>query len=192
MEVEKLDKEFDDIPKMPIEIINAIDTNDLFIFIGAGVSKLFGFPLWNEFANNLIEICLNDSILTRSEANTIKNNYTSMQKITIAFEKYKDKHDIKKAYELIANPLKEENNKKINKHIVNKFAKMLKNYCAPILTTNADLSLDNSDAFKNEIIIHNIDDKKEINFKYVDLIHIHGSIKEPKKMIFTSIQYAKA
>lgn len=185
-----MEKEFDDIPKMPVGIINAIDSHNLLIFIGAGVSKLFGFPLWNEFANDLIDKCMSDGIITRSESNVIKNNYTSMPKVTLAYEKYKDKHGKDDALKLITEPLKE--NDKINKELVNEFANMLKNYYATILTTNADLSLDNSNAFKNSRIINSINEDKNIDFEHIDFIHLHGSIKEPKNMIFTSIQYGRA
>ena len=39
------------LEKIPREIADAIDRRDLVIFVGAGVSTLYGLPNWMDFAN---------------------------------------------------------------------------------------------------------------------------------------------
>ncbi len=45
------------IPTVPKEILEAVNTNTLAIFIGAGVSRIMGCKGWDELASNLIKRC---------------------------------------------------------------------------------------------------------------------------------------
>ena len=43
------------IPKLPEQIIDAVNRDTLAIFIGAGVSRIIGCASWEKLANDLIE-----------------------------------------------------------------------------------------------------------------------------------------
>ncbi len=185
------EKTYKAIPDIPREIINAIDNHNLLIFVGAGLSALFGYPLWSEFGKKLLDHCVELEAIERSEKNVILNsNFTPMQVVSIAYKKLKDKIGEKKAQKIIIRDLKPKAKKKYS-DLVEEIANYLVKYNSPILTTNADLSLDSSKPFQRKKIINNC--KCEIkSFDYIDLFHIHGSIKDFESMVFTSKQYAEA
>ena len=63
-----------EIPSMPDEIINAIDNNKLLLFVGAGVSKLFGYPLWSELGRKLADKAVESGVITRSQKEVLFSN----------------------------------------------------------------------------------------------------------------------
>ncbi len=181
-----------DIPEMPRDIIDAIENHHLLIFVGAGLSTLFGYPLWSKFGERLIDHCVKYGAIKRSERSVILNsNFTPKQVVTISYKKLKYKIGEKRAQRLIIKELCPGKTNKINKKLVEEIAGYLVKYNSPILTTNADLSLDSSQPFLNKKKIDNC--KGDINcFDYIDLFHIHGSINDFESMVFTSEQYAEA
>lgn len=45
---------FDACPEIPINIAHAAESGNLVIFVGAGISRLAGYPLWGEFADKIL------------------------------------------------------------------------------------------------------------------------------------------
>ena len=54
------------------KLSKAANNGNLVIFIGAGISKLCGFPLWNETCNMLIDYCVNQRWLSNEEGEQIR------------------------------------------------------------------------------------------------------------------------
>lgn len=179
------------MPDMPQEIKDAISNGSLYIFIGAGVSRLYGYPSWNQLGKNLIDKAVGCNAMTRSEQAALLNgDFNSMQFVTIAYNKLERKIGASRAQELIKNELsisKQNNNQKI----VEKIAHLLSEYNATIITTNADKSLDTSQAFKKKNIISNFREW-DGDIDYSKILHIHGIIDDFASMVFTSKQYATA
>lgn len=175
-------------PDLDPELIRAIESGTLIIFIGAGISALYGYPIWNELAKKLLNNCERDGKITKSQkAVLLSEAYDAMKQVTIACNKYDDeKGGVDKVVQILGKEPSKEEHKKINL-----IARYLAEYRCPIITTNADLSLDNSPAFKNGLILSSL---KEWNHNCDDLclIHLHGSITDPENMIFTSQAYASA
>jgi len=46
-----------EIPKVPKEIVDAVNNQTLAVFIGAGVSRLIGCMGWDQLATNLVNRC---------------------------------------------------------------------------------------------------------------------------------------
>lgn len=69
------------------------------LFIGAGVSKLMGIPLWNDLANQIVEYLVANNYLNHSESGSIrKENYSAKQTISIFHQIIKDEKEIEKFY----------------------------------------------------------------------------------------------
>ncbi|MCK5118296.1 MAG: hypothetical protein KAQ78_01860, partial [Candidatus Latescibacteria bacterium] len=51
------DNGIEKIPRLPNEIVEAVNNNKLAIFIGAGVSRLIGCRGWDQLAQALINRC---------------------------------------------------------------------------------------------------------------------------------------
>lgn len=68
------------LPRLPKEIIDAYEKNNLAIFVGAGISRLMGCMGWDEMANKLI-----NAVCSPAMANQIiSSSLSSKEKITIA------------------------------------------------------------------------------------------------------------
>ncbi|MEN6519091.1 MAG: hypothetical protein ABFC38_13085 [Methanospirillum sp.] len=49
--------ELDPLPDIPPEIIEAVNQNRLAVFIGAGASRIMGYPDWPTLAEMVIDAC---------------------------------------------------------------------------------------------------------------------------------------
>lgn len=179
------------IPNMPDEIKNAIDNNTLYIFVGAGVSRLYGYPSWEQLGKNLISTAVKLRVMSRSEkATLLSGDFSPMQYVTIAYNCLKKGTSKTRAQKLIISELELERQKGYEDKVT-KICNYLFNYHSPIITTNADKSLDTSKAFTGKNIIYNFaewDGNNDFNILY----HLHGSIDKFESMVFTSEQYARA
>lgn len=181
---------FPRIPKITQEIINAIDNKKLLIFVGAGVSKLYGYPKWIELGSILIDKAIEEGIITYSEKETLLNGgFSPMEIVTIMTNKF-DTNRKDSGVEHIINELSNDKNK--NKRLSNRIAKYLSTYNSLVITTNADTSLDGTKYFKDRYILNDFTKFKRGPHNFFSLIHLHGCIKEPESLVFTSEQYAKA
>ncbi len=121
---------FKPIPDIPEEIINAIDSKKLLIFIGAGVSKLYGYPLWRELGENIAKIAVNEKVMSRSEKEVLLGGkFTPMEIVTIVSKKF-DKTSLRKGIDFVIDELSIK--VKEDKKLVNKIANYLSAYNAPI------------------------------------------------------------
>lgn len=170
-------------------IIDAIENGNLIIFIGAGVSALYGYPTWDGLAKKLLDKCESEDKITKSQkAVLMSDSFDSMQRVTIACDKLGDNtNGLKHVVDILSEEVVDKDKKKK----LNEISRYLASYNCPIITTNADLSLDNTKEFKNRLILPSFINWNE-NYNYLSLIHLHGSIAEPENMIFTSQGYAKA
>ena len=179
------------IPNIPDEIINAIDTNRLMLFVGAGLSRIIGYCSWKELGEKLATIATKKHVLSLSEKEILlSNQFKPMEVITIAAQRL---DSIKPHFGLncIVKELSEGNKiqTKIDKNLASKIGSYLAKYNSPIVTTNADISLEKTKAMEKRVILNSLLDYNN-DFNDTSIIHLHGSIKEPKGMVFTSEQYA--
>lgn len=87
-----MSKEFELIPKLRKEILDAVNDRKLVLFLGAGVSVLTGLPLWNELANNLAKKCISENCITYGDAEIVFSKITdTKQKISVIYELF-DQH----------------------------------------------------------------------------------------------------
>lgn len=79
---------------------------EIAIFIGAGVSKIIGIPLWEELAYEAIDYLYKKNLINFSEADRIKaENISPKQKLSI-FHDILQKNEAKSFYEEYFNPQK--------------------------------------------------------------------------------------
>ena len=64
------------------KLSKAANNGNLVIFIGAGISKLCGFPLWNETCDMLIDHCVNKHWLSKEEGEQIRKCSDPIMKMT--------------------------------------------------------------------------------------------------------------
>ena len=175
------------VPEIPPEIVSAIETGHLVIFIGAGVSAIAGLPLWNTLARGLIQSCKQFQYINEEECDLILSKISDSKKlISIAYEKFNKDDNLDAYYSIFSEKLKLKDDK-LNKDTQDIFT-FCKRSNALVLTTNADLLLD--DYFENELIYVSFSDEALASTK-PGLVKIHGSLDKRDSLVFTSIEYLK-
>lgn len=170
-------------------VIEAINNDKLIVFVGSGVSKLCGLPLWKELAESLLQDCVNDkkckfnyknkheilrSISDERELisiaeNILKNAYNTRDVFIKDFNEKLERFDDKKALGI---------------------QKLLFGISKTIITTNADKSLDQDLAGQSIIYdVNKFEDYKDTSINKI--IHIHGSVNDGDSLVFTTADYLR-
>lgn len=175
---------------MEQEIIDAIDEGNLLLFLGAGVSKLIGYPLWSELGKKLADQAVRKGLISLSEkAILLGGSFTPMQIVTILSRKF-DEDSAGAGIEKVIDELSI--NVTEDSKIALQLAEYISAYNATIVTTNADESLEKQPPLADRMVLKNFRKYDSKKFRKFSIIHLHGSISEPKGMVFTSEEYAKA
>ncbi|MBF0344781.1 MAG: SIR2 family protein [Nitrospirae bacterium] len=190
--------------KLPEGLKNIFIRNEkLGVFVGAGVSKLLGLPLWRELANKSIEYLYESNKINYFEYQRIINDVNDpKQKLTI-FHKILPKStlDAKEFYEkTFENKTKKPNESGCVYDLLVKFDWIK-------LSSNIDNEFDNALSRKNKSIFNEIVDDKAvltkkksrnvINFKvenldYGKIYPIHGSLVDGlESCVLTTEDYLK-
>lgn len=164
----------------------AAGNENIIVFIGAGVAKLYGCLLWNEMATKLAEILLNEGLINYAENNilAIEANENSRKVISICHTLCKDKLTI---YEKgIKDSITNINQSEIGKIYEKIFSLEARAY----LTTNIDDGINiyiNSYLPRNKISIpkeynctsasdqHTIEQLNYNIFKDGNVVYLHGN-----------------
>ena len=181
------------------EFLNAIakasEEEKLIVFLGAGVSKLFGYPLWKEAAVHLIEYCQQQlkCNLTNEVKNLLLNEIHEPKKLmTIGYTMLHDVDESDKLYNtFIAKEFGKRNWSAEQAEKLSKVKESISSISNIIFSTNIDELFDdccNADnLFYEEKHIFGLRIKQATN----QVWHIHGSIKDPSSIIFTVPEYIK-
>lgn len=176
--------------KVPDEIIDAINEDKLVVFLGAGISTLYGLPKWSELADGLADWCegkfglndFHDSLEKMDNREKISAVYGICElngEESLFFEQMKERLGRNISYSKIQN---------------------IKNflfYTNTILTTNADKGIEDlyfDDQNQNEhcrSLYWHPKEFKNIDFDRPSLVYLHGSIRDNDSLVFTIPQYAE-
>lgn len=178
------------IPTLPPELKRAAENKELAIFIGAGVSRLYGCDGWKELALNLIKVCSKSkcpdgsSVISYKEMDYLskENNYKKV--ITICKSLLKEA-DLFEAYvDCLKKSMRHEEQFKDNN--VFDFLYRMGLGGGLYLTTNADSHF--SKKFGERLYYkesHFAQDKIDSSFLY----HLHGTIRDINSLVFTVPEY---
>jgi len=199
----KIQNLIDDIPSINDQILESASKGKLVIFVGAGVSRIIGCPSWEKFAFDLL-----DDLFTKREINYFeKKELSKLQArkiLSICVDIYRDKNIYPPDYQKIftGDP---ELKKRFNLY------EDLYKFNVIYVTTNYDDHLDReaetakpkeesmiSSEVASSFPVANIE-KGNVFYKREELLisnlsngnvlHIHGSIREPEQMIITLVDY---
>ena len=175
------------------QIARAVNNNKLVLFVGAGVSKLCGLPLWYDLAVKLLDYCVEDDSFkfTSKDRNLLLSSVKdSRELVTIASniisKKGKDLFYGQIHKHLSVDTKRLGGREKQNSSLIPSLIKSLAN---TVITTNADTIIDEQYDGKQAILYTQKDiDKFDVK-EEKQVFHIHGSIKKPEDMVFTITQY---
>lgn len=175
------------IPKLPQQIVDAVNSNTLAVFIGAGVSRIIGCGSWKTLANNLIEFCFSKSCINFKEKETL-SAYDPKKSITICKSILTQKGFEGDFIKIIEDSLKSD---KDRTNLINVYHELY-GLRGLFITTNVDDCFHNK--FERLNIAYKEEDFKFINNKDIDkskLYQIHGSLLSPDTLVFTVSDYLK-
>lgn len=175
-----------EIPDLPEEVVQAGPNGELILFVGAGMSMLLGLPSWRELARRVLDDLRSSGFLDFSE---LEQLLTLSPRTQLSIAK------------LIA----EENGQ--NVYVAKYFRgaaegttiyKALNDIGCACVTTNYDELLSprfmstNSGAVTPKPTLR-ISDREKFFARHLDdtgvVVHIHGSIGEPTKMVVSTREY---
>lgn len=170
------------IPKLPNEIVRAVNEDKLAVFIGAGVSRLIGCWGWDELGRKLIECCYQRGIIKYNEQESLLQTTNSKKAITISCALLKEN----KLYEVFLEIMKLALKDDLNVNIPNIYDDIY-GLRGLFITTNADRLFHRN--FNPQNIIYAPNKICPDNIDHLNLYHIHGSIKEPDRIVLTVRDY---
>jgi hypothetical protein len=166
-----------DLKKYP-HIYDAQENERLIVFVGAGLSALWGCHRWKDMAFSLVNSCYESGDIDYWVKDTLLTKYSTAPRklITIAKGILKDKYfsELKKTLEVI--PAKK-----------NKLPDLMNNLFslnASFITTNIDLHFSKLFDSGN---IHS--DPNKYRLKTKNIIHLHGTIEDENSLVMTVDEY---
>lgn len=174
------------IPEIPQEIIDAINSDSLAVFVGAGVSAIAGLPLWSQLAKNLICECYSNGLYSYKDKELILERIQdNKQLITVAFGKLKEAGLENTFFEILKKHLE------LKSQVLDAGTRIfswLRDTMSLVLTTNADELLhEYFELTRIHDIIPNVVD--EMPLQRARLVHLHGVISNKDTLVFTTKQY---
>ena len=172
------------IPPVPKDILDAVNTKTLAVFVGAGVSRIMGCMGWNDLATKLVRRCtliksaVDGLPILNFRATEILARYADHKKtITICYDILKDNgceeiffEELTKSFELDEehSPCRD-------------IYQQLYGLRGLFITTNADEHFDS--CFNKDRIVYKNFHPDDID--PTNLYHVHGSIRERDSLVFT-------
>ncbi len=189
------DNKIDPIPELPPQIVDAINNDQLVVFIGAGASRLVGCTGWDELARRLVKRCYDTKMedgttcINFKEKETLLLERDHKKTITMCYGILKQKGFEEEFFEEFDKALRGDDKLLATDNIYDQLAKMK----AVFVTTNADEYFDKKDYFHEDRIFHKLEDLRPSNIEPRKLFHIHGiNIKEYREsLVFTVERYVE-
>ncbi len=170
------------LPELPEVIRDAVNKDNLVVFIGAGVSAIVGCMRWPVLAKHLAEECFKKSCIDYSAKEQLKNDSDHLKVISVAYELLKAEGHEKHFYQELRKALKP-NRRNNCIDIYNR----LWRFGGAFVTTNADRCFHNN--FLPENILVEPEEFESEGIKRRRLYHIHGCISKKRSLVFRKNEY---
>ena len=194
-------KNIPEYPEITEDLYLAAGSKGLVPFIGAGVSKLAGYPDWKDFADMTLRFFAEKGKLNYAQYDQI-SSLSPRVKLSIAVDLEK-RHNLPIDFEEILQPPSpnDKQREKVYRHVLGLFQ-----FSKTFVTTNYDkeldalspassMVLDGKNESKGESVLppsciykHN-EIKVDCLYKENSVIHIHGSVHDRESMVLTTTDY---
>lgn len=156
----------------------------LIIFVGAGLSAIWGCKRWRDMALSLMEYCHRKETFEDYWVykNLLSKNNTSPRKLIAIAQDKLSRKDYKKSIEETIKDKKDKSNKYLNL-----FSNLHRLRNAIFITTNIDEHL--SGCFSKERKYSASNDFTMDNLAPGNIFHLHGIISQPESMVLTVDEY---
>jgi len=170
-------------PKLPDEIRKEVNRDRLVVFIGAGVSRIIGCKGWSELGGELVDACFDENCINYREKVALDREKNPKKKISIVWHILSEQEQDELFFRTIRKHLQANPQKSERFPIYRELYKLRAVY----VTTNVDECFD--DLYFKDLIVYRPQDFDAGNIDRTRLYHLHGTIKDPDSMIFTTRRY---
>lgn len=191
------------IPDLPAGLREAAQRAKLIPFVGAGASKIAGCPNWNEFADRALQFFVEKGKFSHAQLSQISHLHPRV-KLSIA-RSLQQKHGIEIEYSTFMYPQSRLDDQK-GRQLYENLSKLGKTFVttnydewldttlgAPVITgTQASPSAGNTVSRADRNVVYKVSELTAFNLGKPDtVIHLHGSLRDPKSMILTTNDYVR-
>lgn len=182
------------IPMIPPEVQLAASEGTLVTFIGAGVSRLMGCPSWDQFAGSALQQLARQGHITFGDIQQL-SDLSAKQRLSIAIQVSESSSE-KLDYEKLIQPGRPTDSKVyeyLNRigciYVTTNYDRFLGSKSGKITASDPGINEDSVSQDDQEIICwpHQLQGLRLRQPGTV--IHLHGSVAEPRSMIMTTPQY---
>lgn len=183
-ENKEINSKYPNIPEIPDEILSALDNRKLVVFIGAGISALFGLPNWKNMARQILEEIHNEkpTLIPYSSKVCLENETDDPRRLLSIIQSIceDDEYFKQKIIDILE--------RKCDDHNLEGMINILNRWASPIVTTNYDALLEENIEGRNTFSSCK-EFKPDENSKKLYIMHLHGSKSVPESMIVTASEY---
>lgn len=166
------------IPRLPEEIVRAVDEKSLAVFIGAGVSRLVGCKGWADLAKDLANRAFRSDVITYKDKESLLQIPDHRKVITICHGLLTEKGLEGEFMDAMRGALRDDL-EVAKPNIYDDIYKLR----AVFITTNADRLFHRH--FDEPSIHFTREELDPANVERLNLYHLHGCISYPETMVFT-------
>ena len=193
---------FNKYPDIPASLRDAAHRKSLVPFIGAGVSRIIGYPNWEEFAVKALKFFVTEGKLNHAQFDQIINGKLSPRIILSLAKNLEEKFRLPIEFEkILSQEGCDPNNDNIYEDVIRLFQ-----FSKTFVTTNFDKELDgqlrqnlpeiddkNTSVNVPTQSVTPIYERRDIDVRSLDkknsVIHIHGSVRDRNSMVLTTSDY---
>ncbi len=170
--------------QLPKELKEAFYTDELVIFVGAGLSLPLGIPLWNDLVDEAIEDFIEDEEYHNVSILKEALDQNVMSEILI-FDALSQLNP-----DRLEDVIQRETNKSLDKNLLSETYGVLWSITSRFITTNFDLALHKSMPSDDVVVtVHNYENLEKDLKKDNWIFHLHGVNTDMKNCIYLSEHY---
>lgn len=174
------------VPILPPGIKDALDRDQLVVFVGAGVSRLVGCIGWEDLARGLVSACFDKKYINFKEKEKLSTEADHRKTISICYQIIAERN---RDPELFYRHLNDALQPKPERAKQFPIYEELYGLRAIFVTTNADDIFDK--LFNQQVIIYKAQDFPSKSLDKPKLYHLHGTIHDISSLVFSVDEYIR-
>ncbi len=174
------------VPILPPGIKDALDRDQLVVFVGAGASRLVGCIGWEDLAKDLVSACFEKKYINYKEKEKLSTEPDHRKTISICYHIIAERNKEPALFYSHLNDALQPEPERAKQFPI--YAELYR-LRAIFVTTNVDDIFDK--LFNQQAIIYKAKDFPRKSFDRTKLYHLHGTIHDTSSLVFSVDEYIR-